>query len=138
MNADSADAITDSIQKIATRLQQRGLRVIVSTIMPFHGFEQFMDGSWTPAKEETRNAVNAFIRTNQDFDGVVDFDSLLSDPSVHQASRGRRLWSTTSILMISALGDGRLLPAVLASLSCERAGIPVRGAAVPRRRTSDG
>ena len=25
--------------------------------------------------------VNAFIRNNQDFDGVVDFDSLLRDPS---------------------------------------------------------
>ena len=62
-------------------MQEHGLAVIVCTITPFHGFEQNLPGSWTAGKEATRNAVNAFIRNNQNFDGVVDFDSLLSDPS---------------------------------------------------------
>jgi lysophospholipase L1-like esterase len=81
MNGDSADAIAASLQAIVTRLKQGGLQVIVSTITPFHGFEDTLEGAWTAEKEATRNAVNTFIRNNPDFDGVVDFDLLLSDPS---------------------------------------------------------
>jgi lysophospholipase L1-like esterase len=81
MNDDSADAITTSLLKIAGQLQQRGLAVIVSTITPFSGFETSLPGAWTPERDATRNAVNAFIRGHQTFDGVVDFDQVLRDPA---------------------------------------------------------
>ena len=83
MNGDDAQAIIDGLQNLAERLRQHGLEVIVSTITPFHGMEQAfgLPNAWSPAKETTRNAVNAFIRTGQGFDAVVDFDAVLRDPA---------------------------------------------------------
>ena len=42
-----------------------------------------MGGSfvYTPEKEATRQAVNQFIRTSGEFDGVVDFDAATRDPA---------------------------------------------------------
>ena len=119
MNGDSTDAITDSLQKLATQLQEHGLAVIVCTITPFHGFEQSAAGSWTTQKEATRNAVNAFIRNNQNFDGVVDFDSLLSDPSTAPSFGPTSTPATLASQRLRSAADGRLLPAVTASLTTD-------------------
>jgi hypothetical protein len=36
---------------------------------------------YTPEKEEVRQKVNAWILSSNEFDGVVDFDAVLRDPS---------------------------------------------------------
>jgi hypothetical protein len=61
---------------IASDLRDRGIRVVLSTIVPATG-----DRSWTPVREATRQAINQYVRTTRDADGVVDFDLALRDPA---------------------------------------------------------
>lgn len=85
MTGDSADAIIDSIRKTGAQVRERGLRFVVATLGPYEGFEVdgvvTPDNEWTPAKEATRNAVNQFLRTTREFDGLIDFDRVLRDPA---------------------------------------------------------
>jgi lysophospholipase L1-like esterase len=73
---DPASKITDGLRQLVTQIKERGLRVIVCTLMPFEGFP-----SWTPEKEATRLAVNEFIRTHESLvNGVIDFDAVMRNP----------------------------------------------------------
>jgi len=60
---------------IANQAQARGLRVYCATITPFGG--SFYD---RPAHEAEREAVNAWFRTNQVYDALIDFDAAVRDP----------------------------------------------------------
>lgn len=79
MTGDSAESIISSLRQLATQLHERGLRMVVCTLGPYEGFR--LEGSWTPEKEATRNAVNDFLRGSHEFDGLIDFDALLRDPA---------------------------------------------------------
>jgi lysophospholipase L1-like esterase len=88
MKGDSADAIIEQIRSAGAQVKERGLRFVVATLGPYEGFD--IDGvndptdpnnEWTPGKDATRNAVNAFLRNSHEFDGVIDFDALLRDPA---------------------------------------------------------
>jgi lysophospholipase L1-like esterase len=68
--------IISALKQIATRAHDRGLRVLGATITPFKGWR-----SYTPELEEVRQAVNRFIRSNQVFDGFIDFDAVIRDPA---------------------------------------------------------
>ncbi|NKE57354.1 SGNH/GDSL hydrolase family protein [Lentzea sp. PSKA42] len=76
------DKIIAALKQIASRSHDRGLRVIGATITPFKGWN-----SYTDELEAVRQAVNAFIRTSQDFDAVVDFDAVIRDPADPQRIR---------------------------------------------------
>jgi lysophospholipase L1-like esterase len=73
---DGPEAIIAGLQQIAADLRQQGVRVLLSTLVPATG-----DPSWTPAREATRQAVNQYVRTTRDADGVVDLDLALRDPA---------------------------------------------------------
>jgi len=73
---DGPEAIIAGLQQIATDLRQRGMRVLLGTMVPATG-----DASWTPVREATRQAVNQYVRTTRDADGVVDLDLALRDPA---------------------------------------------------------
>ncbi|MEU4607664.1 SGNH/GDSL hydrolase family protein [Kribbella sp. NPDC023972] len=79
MSDDSAAEIIGALRQLNTQVKQRGLRSLVSTITPFEGIGGA--GSWTPAKEATRQAVNSYLRSSSEFDGVLDFDQVLRDPA---------------------------------------------------------
>jgi lysophospholipase L1-like esterase len=79
MSDDSAAEIIGALRQLNTQVKQRGLRSLVSTITPFEGIGGA--GSWTPAKEATRQAVNSYLRSSNEFDGVLDFDQVLRDPA---------------------------------------------------------
>ena len=84
MNGDSADAIIDSIRQAGAQVRERGIRFVVATLGPFQGFAvnpSAPAGEWTPEKEATRLAVNDFLRSSGEFDGVIDFDEVLRDPA---------------------------------------------------------
>jgi lysophospholipase L1-like esterase len=68
--------ITAGLAEIAARSHARGLRVLGGTLTPFEGCS-----CYTPEEEETRQAVNAWIRTGGAFDAVVDFDAVVRDPA---------------------------------------------------------
>jgi lysophospholipase L1-like esterase len=71
-----ATRIESGLLQIATQAHQHGLSIMVGTIMPAEGSL----GS-SAQTEATRQAVNAFIRASRMFDGVVDFDKAMRDPS---------------------------------------------------------
>ncbi len=69
---------------LIARAHKRGIRVIGTTIPPFEN-STFTDPPtrfYTPEKDAVRRKINDWILgTNQVFDGVVDFDAVLRDPT---------------------------------------------------------
>jgi lysophospholipase L1-like esterase len=73
----SADSIIAGYRQMITRAQARGVRVIGATLMPYQGA---MDGKYYSEQGEAeREAINAFIRNSNAFDGVIDFDAAVRD-----------------------------------------------------------
>jgi lysophospholipase L1-like esterase len=68
--------IESGLLQLTTQARERGLDVMVCTIMPVEG-----SYAYTKQIEATRQAVNAFIRASRVFDGVCDFDKALRDPA---------------------------------------------------------
>ena len=64
-------------EQIAVRAHASGLKAYIGTIMPFMGTEFYHPDA---ANEADRNAVNAWIRVQKQFDGVIDFDKVMRDP----------------------------------------------------------
>ncbi|MCO5995600.1 GDSL-type esterase/lipase family protein [Actinoallomurus rhizosphaericola] len=73
--APSAPArqVIDAMRGIAARVHRAGHRIVGATILP-------MCNTAGSAREQTRLAVNAWIRTSGTFDAVLDFDAVLRDP----------------------------------------------------------
>ncbi|WP_374222636.1 SGNH/GDSL hydrolase family protein [Streptomyces spinoverrucosus] len=72
----TAQQLTEALTEIADRAHARGLRVLVATLLPCGG-----EPRCTAALESERTAVNAWIRQNDVFDGVLDFDAAVRDPA---------------------------------------------------------
>jgi lysophospholipase L1-like esterase len=71
----AADIIFAHRQLIA-RAHQAGLRAYGATILPFKGDTL---GFFSAENERKRSAVNAWIRTGGEYDGVIDFDAATRD-----------------------------------------------------------
>jgi len=81
--ADPADLRTPedligAYRQMISRAHAHSLRVIGGTMTPFEGAN--LPGYYSETKEATRLAVNKWIRTSGEFDGVIDFDAVLRDP----------------------------------------------------------
>ncbi|TCC53271.1 SGNH/GDSL hydrolase family protein [Kribbella capetownensis] len=72
---DPADLIAVHRQFIQ-RAHQAGLKAIGATLTPYEGA-----GYYSPAGEADRQALNTWIRTSGEYDGVVDFDKVVRDPA---------------------------------------------------------
>jgi lysophospholipase L1-like esterase len=70
-------------RQLITRAHKTGIRIIGSTNPPFEN--AFLKNSsyrfYTPQKEIVRQEVNDWIRTSGEFDGVIDFDQVVRDPT---------------------------------------------------------
>jgi lysophospholipase L1-like esterase len=71
-------AIIAGLGQLTAEAHARGLRVVGATIMAWRGWS-----AWTPELEQTRQAVNAWIRAggNGTLQGVADFDAVTRDPA---------------------------------------------------------
>jgi len=74
----------------AGKAHARGLLAYGATITPFGG-----NSYYTSANEATRQAVNAWFRTNNVYDGLIDFDTVVRDPNAQ-----------TNLLAAYNSGDG--------------------------------
>jgi lysophospholipase L1-like esterase len=82
-----AESIIAGYRQLIARAHQRGIRIIGTTNPPFEN--SFLDLGppaspitfYTPEKESARRKVNDWILNSGEFDGVVDFDAVLRDPS---------------------------------------------------------
>jgi lysophospholipase L1-like esterase len=79
MDNASADQIIASLQQINAQLKEHGIRSLGATITPYEGFTT--PGGWTAEREANRQAVNAWLRSTHEFDGVIDFDKVVRDPA---------------------------------------------------------
>ncbi len=72
----SADDLIQGFTQMAERAHAHGIKIIGATLTPYVGA-----GYSSPAGEAARQAVNAWIRTSNLLDGVVDFDKITQDPA---------------------------------------------------------
>lgn len=79
----TVDQIIQGHKQLIERAHAKSLRIYGCTLTPVQGF--LLPGTpfpvFTPANEAKRQAVNAWIRTSGEYDGVIDFDRVLRDPN---------------------------------------------------------
>ena len=72
----SADQIIAGYRQMIARVRPHGIRVYFATLLPYEGARYFHENG-----ETVRQAVNAWIRTSGEADGLIDFDAAVRDPA---------------------------------------------------------
>jgi lysophospholipase L1-like esterase len=77
-----ADSLIAAYRQLIARAHLRHVRIVGATLTPFEGALQdtALKGYYSETKEQTRQAVNQWIRGSGEFDAVIDFDAALRDP----------------------------------------------------------
>ena len=78
----TVEQVIQGHRQLIQRAHAKGLRIFGCTLTPVEGF--LLPGTPFPVfspKEVKRQAVNAWIRTSGEYDGVIDFDRVLRDPN---------------------------------------------------------
>lgn len=114
--AVSAAEMIGALRQIAERAHERGIVVLGATITPFGGSAYF-----TPEGEDTRQAVNTWIRSGGAFDAVLDFDAVVRDPN--EPARLLAAYDTGDHLHMNDAGYTALADSIDLSLFV----IPARG-----------
>jgi lysophospholipase L1-like esterase len=71
----TADDLTAALKQLIERAHEHGIKVIGGTLTPYEGAAYARESG-----EQTRMAVNQWIRTSGAFDAVVDFEAAERDP----------------------------------------------------------
>ena len=66
--------------QLTERAHDHGIKVYVATLTPYQGAMYA-----SPAGEKIREALNAWIRSNKQIDGVIDFEAATRDKSNPEA-----------------------------------------------------
>jgi lysophospholipase L1-like esterase len=72
----TAQDLINGYQNLIAQAHAAGVRIIGATMLP-----DFGNGYYTTSAEAIRQAANNWIRTSGAFDGVLDFDKVMQDPS---------------------------------------------------------
>lgn len=67
-------------RQLIARAHQRGVKVIAGTLLPFGPIPE-RPGYYSAASAAKRESLNQWIRSSHEFDGIIDFDAALRDPS---------------------------------------------------------
>jgi len=78
--AITVDDLIAGFRQLIARAHERGLTIQACTLPPLEG-NTSLPGYDTPANEARRVALNTRIRSSGEFDGVIDVDRVLRDPS---------------------------------------------------------
>jgi lysophospholipase L1-like esterase len=70
----TAEDMIGGYRQLIARAHARGLKVIAATITPYGGALYFSEEG-----EAVRQAINTWIRTGKEVDGVLDFDAVIRD-----------------------------------------------------------
>jgi hypothetical protein len=76
--AVTADDLIAAHRQLIERGHERGLKMFGATILPFEGDTL---NFFIQEGEAKRQAVNRWIRTSGEYDGVIDFDRAVRDPA---------------------------------------------------------
>jgi lysophospholipase L1-like esterase len=74
--AVSAEDIISAYRQLIERAHSHGIAILAGTLTPFEDAHYY-----TPEGEVLRQSVNRWIRASGAFDGVIDFDAVLRDPT---------------------------------------------------------
>jgi lysophospholipase L1-like esterase len=77
--AVTVDELIAGHRQLIQRAHVHGITILGATLPPFEGAT--MPGFYSLAGEQTRQAVNEWIRSAGAYDGVIDFDRALRDPA---------------------------------------------------------
>lgn len=72
----SAEEVIAGYKQIIARAHASGIKIIGATLTPYEGAAYY-----SPAGELVRQEVNRFIRNGGEFDGFIDFERAVQDPS---------------------------------------------------------
>jgi lysophospholipase L1-like esterase len=72
----TAAEIIAGYKQIIAQVHATGLKIFGATLTPYKGF-----AGWTEAGEAKREAINRWIATSGDYDGVIDFAKAVADAS---------------------------------------------------------
>jgi lysophospholipase L1-like esterase len=72
----SAEDVIDGMRQVIARVHAAGLAIYGATLNPIKGGDH-----WSEETEVKRHAVNAWMRTSGEFDGVFDFAAAVADPN---------------------------------------------------------
>jgi lysophospholipase L1-like esterase len=111
----TAANLISGYRQLIARAHLRGIAVIGGTLMPFQGA-----GYYSAQKDTQRQAVNNWIRTGKELDGVIDFDLAMRDPA--SPLRLRPAYDSGDHLHPSNLGYQAMANAVPLSLFAAGAG----------------
>lgn len=75
----SVEELISGYRQLIARAHERGLAIYGATLTPFA--DTTIPGYYNAANEQKRQAVNRWIRTSGEWDGVIDFDKAVRDPA---------------------------------------------------------
>jgi len=75
----TVDDLIAGYRQLIARAHAKGIAIYGGTLTPFEGTT--FAGYYTPAKELICQGVNNWIRNSDEFDGVIDFERAVRDPS---------------------------------------------------------
>lgn len=75
-NAVTADDVISGLRQMVERAHAHGIKVAGVTLTPYEGAAYYSEKG-----EDVRQAVNTWIRTGRVYDAVIDFDSVIRDPT---------------------------------------------------------
>jgi lysophospholipase L1-like esterase len=82
ISQEDPDVIINHLRQLAVLARQAGLKIYACTLMPWEAYESAPGVvAYTPALDSIRLTVNSYLRTTSDFDGVIDFDLVMRDPT---------------------------------------------------------
>lgn len=70
------DQMRAGYRQMIARARAQGIKVYLATLLPYEGARYFHE-----AGEAVRQEINAWIRTTDEIDGVIDFDAAMRDPA---------------------------------------------------------
>lgn len=70
----TAEELIEGYHMYLSQARAYGLKVYMGTLLPIYGWR-----TYEPFRDDIRNAVNEWIRTTKEIDGVIDFDQVLRD-----------------------------------------------------------
>ncbi len=80
---NSAEDIIGGYQQLITQVHAKGIKIFGATLTPFQGalHDTPFSNYYCDVGEGKRGVLNNWIRASGEFDGVIDFDQAVRDPS---------------------------------------------------------
>ena len=75
----SIQQMVAAFRQLITRAHDRGVKVIGATLLPFGPIPE-RPGYYSEESAAKREALNQWIRSSREFDGIIDFEAAVRDP----------------------------------------------------------